>query len=81
MGYRTDALLGDETLGFIAAILTLAFVIITFFVNFYIPFKQERDYIKMEIRRSCEEEAYRYWKKELKYLYLRSIPLIGWFFR
>ena len=58
-----------------------AFLITALFVNFFIPFKEERDYIKMEMQRSYEEDEYRYWRRELKYLYLRSIPLIGRFFR
>ena len=58
-----------------------AFLIVALFVNFFIPFKEERDYIKMEMQRSYEEDEYRYWRRELKYLYLRSIPLIGRFFR
>lgn len=44
------------------------------------PFLREREYIKMEIKRSFDEEEYRYWKRRLKKLYLRSIPFIGRFF-
>lgn len=58
-----------------------SFIVVALFVNFFIPFKEERDYIKMEMQRSYEEDEYRYWKRELKHLYLRSIPLIGRFFR
>lgn len=58
-----------------------SFIVVALFVNFFIPFKDERDYIKMEMQRSYEEDEYRYWKRELKHLYLRSIPLIGRLFR
>ena len=81
MDYRTDTLLNDEFILIIFAMIIGAFLIVALFVNFFIPFKEERDYIKMEMQRSYEEEEYRYWRRELKYLYLRSIPLIGRFFR
>ena len=81
MDYSTDTLLTDEFLLIIVAMIIGAFLIVALFVNFFIPFKEERDYIKMEMQRSYEEDEYRYWRRELKYLYLRSIPLIGRFFR
>ncbi len=81
MDYSTDTLLNDEFILIIFAMIIGAFLIVALFVNFFIPFKEERDYIKMEMARSYEEEEYRYWRRELKYLYLRSIPLIGRFFR
>lgn len=81
MDYSTDTLLNDEFLIFIAAIIIGFFIILALVINFFIPFKEERDYIKMEMERSYEEDEYRYWRRELKYLYLRSIPLIGRFFR
>jgi len=79
--YSTDTLINDEFLLFAVAIIIGSFIIIALFVNFFIPFKEERDYIKMEMDRSYEEEEYLYWRRELKYLYLRSIPLLGRFFR
>lgn len=79
LDYITDTLLYDEIL--IIAIIIGFFLILAFFINFFIPFKKERDYIKMEMARSYDEDEYRYWRRELKYLYLRSIPLIGRFFR
>lgn len=81
MDYTTDTLFNDEFLLIIIAMIIGAFLIAGLFVNFFIPFKEERDYIKMEMARSYEEEEYRYWRRELKYLYLRSIPLVGRFFR
>ena len=81
MDYSTDTLLNDEFILIIFAMIIGAFLIVALFVNFFIPFKEERDYIKMEMQLSYEEDEYRYWRRELKYLYLRSIPLIGRFFR
>ena len=81
MDYSTDTLLNDEFILIIFAMIIGAFLIVALFVNFFIPFKEERDYIKMEMQRSYEEDEYRYWRRELKYIYLRSIPLIGRFFR
>lgn len=81
MEYGTDTLINDEFLLFVVAIIIGSFIIIALFVNFFIPFKEERDYIKMEMDRSYEEDEYLYWRRELKYLYLRSIPLLGRFFR
>ena len=81
MDHSTDTLLNDEFLIFIVAMIIGLFIVLAFFINFFLPFKEERDYIKMEMARSYEEEEYRYWRRELKYLYLRSIPLIGRFFR
>ena len=81
MDYSTDTLLNDEFILIIFAMIIGAFLIVALFVNFFIPFKEERDYIKMEMQRSYEEDEYRYWRRELKYLYLRSIPLIGRFIR
>ena len=81
MEYGTDTLINDEFLLIVVAIIIGSFIIIALFVNFFIPFKEERDYIKMEMERSYEEDEYLYWRRELKYLYLRSIPLLGRFFR
>ena len=81
MDHSTDTLLNDEFLIFIVAMIIGLFIILAFIFNIFLPFKEERDYIKMEMARSYEEEEYRYWRRELKYLYLRSIPLIGRFFR
>ena len=81
MDYSTDTLLNDEFTLIIFAMIIGAFVIVELFVNFFVPFKEKRDYIKMEMKRSYKEEVYRYWRRELKYLYLRSIPIIGRFFR
>ena len=81
LGYSTDTALNAETGFIIFAAFIIIFIFLAFVINTYIPFKKERDYIKMEMQRSYEEDEYRYWRRELKYLYLRSIPLIGRFFR
>lgn len=81
MDYNTETLLNDELLIVIIATIIGIFLLLAFFVNFYFPFKKQRDYIKIEMARSYKEDEYRYWRRKLKYLYLRSIPLIGRFFR
>lgn len=70
-------------------ILFLVLLILMFFItiitlswlNTIVPFLSKREYIKMEIQRSCDEVEYYYWKRELKLLYLQSIPLINRFFK
>ena len=81
MDYGTDTLLNDKFLIFIAAMVIGGFIIVAFFINFLLQFKEERDYIKMEMNRSYKEKEYLYWRRKLKHLYLRSIPLIGKFFK
>ena len=81
LDYSTDTLFNDEILIVIIAVIIGIFIFLVFFINSYLPFKEERHYIKMEMDRSYEEDEHRYWRRELKYLYLRSIPLIGRFFR
>ena len=81
MYYNTGTTLLDELLiGMIVASIGV-FFILAILLNFYLPFKKDRDYIKMEMERSYGVDEYRYWKRELKQLYLHSIPLIGRFFR
>jgi len=41
----------------------------------------QRNYIKAEMNRSRSEREYKYWKRKLKKLRLRQIPVIGFFFR
>ncbi len=76
MDYSTDTLLTDEFLILIIAMIIGSFVVITLFVNFFIPFKEERDYIKMEMERSFEKEEYLHWKRKLKMLYISKIPIV-----
>lgn len=56
------------------------FIIFAFYLKVVMPFMEERNYIKKEIKRSDGEEYY-HWKKELKRLYLVHVPIIGRFFR
>lgn len=60
-------------------VLIIAFIVLSLYVELFIPFNEERQYIKMEINRSCSKQEYKYWKKEMKKLYLKSIPIIRWF--
>ncbi len=84
MNYNTDTTLNEET-GLatfaIFTVLIILFIFIAFFINSYLLFKNERDYIKLEMERSFEEEEYLYWKRALKMLYIRKIPIIRSFAR
>ena len=75
MDYSTDTLLNNNFVIVTLAIIIGLFLILAFYVNLYLPFKKERDYIKMEMGRSYEEE-YRYWKHELKMLYISKVPIV-----
>lgn len=70
----------DAFLLFVFVVIIGSFVVLAFFINVVMPFMKERDYIKMEMQRSDDEEYY-YWKRELRRLYLSHIPIIGRFFR
>ena len=48
------------------------------YMKVWLPFINERRYIKMEIERSIGKKK-DYWKKQLKILYLLHIPIIGGF--
>lgn len=73
----TDTFFYDEILIVIIAAIIGFFLILSFFINLYLPFKGERDYIRMEMARSFKEEEYLYWKEELKMLYISKIPIVG----
>lgn len=76
MEYSTDIQLNEET-GFVTIAVFIIFLLcIAFFKKPYHLFKEERDYIKMEMERSLSEEEYIYWKRELKILYISKIPII-----
>ncbi len=76
LDYSTDTLFIDELSLIILAILIGAFLIAALFVNLFIPFKEERDYIKMEMARALDKEEYVYWKSKLKMLYISKIPIV-----
>ena len=68
----------DISGGVIFFIFAIIFIIIM--ICSFISFKNERDYIKMEIERSTKKEELKFWKEELKRFYLRKIPIFGMFF-
>lgn len=47
------------------------------YMNIIRPFSEGRRYIKAEIHRAYNESEYRYWKRELKKLYISQIPILG----
>lgn len=51
-------------------------LLISFFINVWIPFSTEKNYIKMEISRTTGRRK-KYWKMQLRYLYFKHIPLLG----
>ncbi len=51
--------------------------VIAVYTNIIRPFSEGRRYIKAEIHRSYNESEYRYWKRELKKLYISQIPIVG----
>ncbi len=65
---------------FIFIVIIGFFILLAYCFNVVMPFIKERNYIKMEMQRSDDKE-YRYWKRELKRLYLSHIPIIGRFYR
>ena len=65
---------------FLGLIILIYIIIFAFWLNVISPFLKERRYIKMEMKRSSDDE-YRYWKRELKTLWLHSIPFIGKYFK
>ena len=54
-------------------VLVIALPIICYFVKYICNFKDELDYINMEIYRTVGDER-RYWQKEKKKLWLSLIP-------
>ncbi len=64
----------------IGVAIVIFFVLLVVYFEIIAPLMEDRARIKMEMYRSYDEEEYRYWKRELKRLYLRHIPLIGRFF-
>lgn len=76
MNYTTDTPSNGDTGFAIFTVLIIFFIFIAFFIKSYLPFKEDRDYIKAEMARSHGKEEYLYWKRELKMLYIRKIPII-----
>ncbi len=76
MEYSADVLLNDDFVIVVIAMIVGLFVIIALFLNLYLPFKEEKDYIKMEMARSFDKKEYLYWKGQLKKLYISKIPIV-----
>lgn len=65
-----------QFLGIILILLILLIFAVKFFINTYLPFIEERDYIHMEIASNSGTEK-RYWQAELRNLYIGCIPFLG----
>ncbi len=78
MEYTNDN--GGEFFVFMGLAIIVLFFLLAIYFDIIVPLMKEREYIKMEMQRSFNEEAYRYWKNELKRAYLRRIPFIGRFY-
>ena len=65
---------------FLYSILLAPFIVLcvaTVYMNIIRPFSEGRRYIKAEMHRAYNESEYRYWKRELKKLYISQIPILG----
>ena len=60
-------------------VIILIFFVLFMHINAISRFKDKRNYIKMEINRSRDEQVAQFWKRELRLLYFKSIPVIGRF--
>lgn len=65
-----------EFLGICLVAVILIILIVKYISTVYIPFIEERDFLKMEIARSHGNNRVHY-QHELKRLYLSQIPFIG----
>ena len=65
-------------LGVCLALLIFAILFMKFITCVYLPFADDRDFIKLEIMRSHGNERI-HWQHEMKRLYLGMIPLVGKF--
>lgn len=62
---------------FIVLIPIALICILAVYINIMKTFSDERRYIKLEIRRASHKSDRRYWKRELRKLYISYIPIIG----
>ncbi len=74
--YTTTENHEETTLLFVLICIIGLLIVIAFYINVLRPFLDDRQYIIMEMKRSDGGE-YRYWKRELKLLYISLIPIIG----
>lgn len=65
-----------EFLGICLVAVILIILAIKYVLTVYMPFVEERDFIKMEIARSHGNSRV-HWQHELRRLYLAQIPFIG----
>ena len=65
-----------EILGICLVIIILIGLVLKYISSIYIPFAEERDFLKMELSRSYGSSRLHY-KHELRRLYLAQIPFIG----
>ena len=65
-------------LGVCLGVLLVGTMIAKFFMNVYMPFADDRDFIRMEIVRSHGNEKV-HWQHELRRLYIGMIPFVGEF--
>ena len=63
-------------LGICLALLIFAILFMKFITCVYLPFSDDRDFIKLEIMRSHGNERI-HWQHEMKRLYLSMIPIVG----
>ncbi len=71
---RTDILV--IALGICLALLIFIILMMKFITCVYLPFADDRDFIKLEIMRTHGNERI-HWQHELKRLYLSMIPIVG----
>lgn len=65
-----------EFLGICLVAIILIILLVKYISTIYMPFVEERDFLKMEIARSHGNNRVHY-QHELKRLYLSQIPFIG----
>ena len=70
----------EDMLVVLGSAVLIFFVLLALYFKFIVPLVKEREYVKMEMRRSYSEDEYRFWKRELRRVYIRHIPIIGRFF-
>ncbi len=58
-----------------------AIVIVIIFIYVIISKASDRRFIKLKIRRSTSRREIKYWKRELRYLYICGIPVLGKYFQ
>ncbi len=67
------------TLTYIIAFIIIVILGTLLYANVILPFKSAKAYIEMELSRAFNDEQHRYWKRQLRNLYVVRIPIIGRF--